>query len=411
LAGPRGRASASLKTGFTMLDKDLSTLVVPAKPAVRPRNLMDELFEAEGICSFDFFQAIRMLILAGKKDRILVGKDGPPQREIARFVAHLSLAFPASSIQLLTPSPEGQPPKMTINFMGMTGPSGVLPRHYTERLMLDAKGPEKGALQDWLDLFNHRFVSLFYRAWEKYHFFIPYERGQAAGREPDAFSRSLFSMIGLGSRSHRQRFRVCASEAEAALEPGFEQTREKELGKLDDFALLRFSGLFSHRPRCAVSLETFLEVYLQLPIKVFQFQGQWLHLNQDSQTATGSVNNRLGQDTLVGDRVWDVQSKVRIRLGPLTYNQFLDFLPDPAPVKKRKRIFLLAQLSRYYLGSEMDVEFQLVLKKEEVPAAQTGPHIRLGWNTWSRQNPYTKHADDTVFSVSDRLFMNDDAVD
>ena len=63
---------------------------------------------------------------------------------------------------------------------------------------------------------------------------------------------------------------------EPALEPGFEQTREKELGRLDDFALLRFSGLFSHRPRCAVSLEIFLQVYLQLPIQVFQFQGQWL---------------------------------------------------------------------------------------------------------------------------------------
>jgi type VI secretion system protein ImpH len=273
--------------------------------------------------------------------------------------------------------------------------------------LADAKGPEKKALQDWLDLFNHRFVSLFYRAWEKYHFFMPFERGQAAGREPDAFSRSLFSLIGLGSNSHRQRFRVCATEIEPALEPGYEQMREKELGRLDDFALLRFSGLFSHRPRCAVSLEVFLQVYLQLPVKIMQFQGQWLHLNQDSQTASGTLNNRLGQDSLVGDRIWDVQSKVRIRLGPLSYVQFLEFLPDRAAVKKRKRIFLLAQLVRFYVGAEMDVEFQLILKKDEVPAAQTGPHIRLGWNTWSRKRPYPKHAEDTVFSVSDHVFMND----
>jgi type VI secretion system protein ImpH len=394
-----------------MAESPSATLVVAAMPPPTVRTLKDELYEPEGICAFDFFQAIRLLIQLDRKERVLVGQDGPPHREIARFAAHLSLSFPASSVHQITPGADGQPPKMIVNFLGMTGPSGVLPRHYTERLMLEARGPEKRVLQDWLDLFNHRFVSLFYRAWEKYHFFLPYERGEAAGRDPDAFSRCLFSLVGLGSRSQRNRFRIAAREIKPVLEEGFDHPREKELGQLDDLALLRFSGLFAHRPRCAVSLETFLEVHLQLPIKVFQFQGQWLHLNPDSQTATGALNNRLGHDTLVGDRMWDVQSKVRIRLGPLTYMQFLEFLPDRSAVKKRKRIFLLAQLVRYYLGSEMDVEFQLVLKQGEVPAAQTGPHIRLGWNTWSRQLPYPKNADDTVFSVSDKVFMNDDAAD
>ena len=183
--------------------------------------------------------------------------------------------------------------------------------------------------------------------------------------------------------------------------------REKVLARLSDLALLRFGGLFSHRPRCATSMEVFLEVYLQLPVKVLQFQGHWLHLNTDSQTATGASNNRLGQDTLVGDRVWDVQSKIRIRLGPLTYEQFLEFLPDRTSLSRRKRIFLLAQLVRFYVGAELDFEFQLVLQKEEVPATQTGPHSRLGWNTWSRKKQYPRHADDTVFSVSDQLFVND----
>ena len=90
--------------------------------------------------------------------------------------------------------------------------------------------------------------------------------------------------------------------------------QEKILARLDDLALLRFGGLFAHRPRCALSLEMFLQVYLKLPVKVLQFQGQWLHLNSDSQTSMGSSNASLGQDTLVGNRIWDVQSKVRIRL-------------------------------------------------------------------------------------------------
>jgi type VI secretion system protein ImpH len=296
------------------------------------------------------------------------------------------------------------PPKMTVNFLGLTGPSGVLPRPYTERLMVETRGPERAALQDWLDLFNHRFTSLFYRAWEKYHFYLPYERGEAFQRDPDTFSRCLFSFVGIGFRSHRNRLRVASAEARPNVIGGEREMagRDKELARLDDLPFLRFGGFFAHRPRCALSLEIFLRVYLQLDVKVHQFEGQWLHLNAESQTSAGVRNSRLGQEVLVGDRIWDVQSKVRICLGPLNYLQFLDLLPDQTPVKRRKRIFLLAQLIRIYVGAEIDIEFQLLLKKADIPATQTGPHIRLGWNSWSRTQPYTNHAKDTIFTVSDR---------
>jgi type VI secretion system protein ImpH len=411
MATPSGSPPPPLRPDGVVLESatvgNPALAVAPAAPPVW--TLERELYKPEGICSFDFFQSIRLLNLLGLKDRVLVGGAGPPPREIVRFLAHLSLSFPASSIQQFVKGPEAQPPRMTVNFMGLTGPNGVLPRIYTERLWNDVKTSEKTALQDWLDLFNHRFISLFYRAWEKYRFYVSFERGESSQREPDAFSRSLFSLIGLGFRSHRDRFRVAFAETRRPDQTtgGERAPREKELARLSDLALLRFGGLFAHRPRCATSMEMFLQVYLQLPVKVLQFQGHWLHLNSDSQTAMGASNNRLGQDTLVGDRVWDVQSKVRIRLGPLTYEQFLEFLPDRTPLSRRKRIFLLAHLVRFYLGAEMDVEFQLVLQKEEVPATQTGPHSRLGWNTWSRKKAYPRHADDTVFAVSDQVWVND----
>jgi type VI secretion system protein ImpH len=383
------------------------------EPATLILSVEHQLHAEEGICAFDFFQSIRLLTLLKQTDRVQIGADGPPQREIVRFLAHLSLAFPASAMQKMVREAATQPALMTVNFMGLTGPSGILPRPYTERLWAEARGPEKNALQDWLDLFNHRFISLFYRAWEKYRFYLPFERGEAFQRDPDPFSRALFSLIGLGFRSHRNRFRVAHAEfhgfdagARGEEAPGESAVREKELARLDDLALLRFGGLFAHRPRCAVSLEMFLQAYLGLPVKVLQFQGQWLHLNESSQSSVGAGNNRLGQDTLVGDRIWDVQSKVRIALGPLRYVEFLEFLPDRTPLTRRKRIFLLAQLVQFYLGAEFDVEFQLLLKKDDVPAAATGPHSRLGWNTWSRTRPYPRPADDTVFAVSDRARIN-----
>jgi type VI secretion system protein ImpH len=371
-----------------------------------PPSLVQLLHGGETACAFDFFQAIRLLTRVHGKARARIGLDGPPQEEIVRFLAHVSLSFPASAIQRLVPAAQGQPAAMTVNFMGLTGPSGVLPRHYTERLFAEVRGDERNALRDWLDLFNHRIVSLFYRAWEKYRFYLPYERGEWRERDLDAFSRCLYSMVGLGFASHRGRFRVTYAEQPARTARTEPAVVQKELSRLDDSAFLRFSGLFAHRPRCAVSLETFLQIYLQLPVKVHQFQGQWLQLNEDSQSGVGMCNARMGQDTVVGARIWDMQSKIRISLGPLTYEQFLEFLPDRTALPRRKRIFLLAQIVRFYLGAETDVEVQLVLRKDDVPTVQAGPHSRLGWNTWCRRGPYPRHAEDTVFTVSERVCIN-----
>ena len=167
-------------------------------------------------------------------------------------------------------------PAMKVTFLGLTGPSGVLPRHYTElllRLQRDARGPERTALRAWLDLFNHRFIALFFRAWEKYRFYVAYERGEYEGREPDPFTRALFSLIGLGVPALRGRLRVSVNPAATpalwaelvpALRgrfrlPGAEgqgaAAHERVLARVDDLALLRYAGFLAHRPRCAVSLE------------------------------------------------------------------------------------------------------------------------------------------------------------
>src|SRR5262245_42205571 len=115
-------------------------------------------------------------------ERVPVGLAGPPPREVVRFRALPSLEFPASMLYTLLPATAEQPlPTMLVTFLGLHGPSGVLPRHYTDmvlRLERERRGEERRALRDWFDLFNHRFISLFYRAWEKYRFWLAHERGE-----------------------------------------------------------------------------------------------------------------------------------------------------------------------------------------------------------------------------------------
>ena len=349
---------------------------------------------------FDFFQAVRLLA-RGAPARQPVGEGGPPNAEIVRFRVHNTLTFPPSSIQKLEPATADVPvPVLTVNFLGLTGPAGVLPRHYTElieRMVREADNPERYVMRDWFDIFNHRFISLFWRAWAKYRFWLPFDRGDHLRAEPDLFTRMLFSLIGMGTPGLRDRLRV------TVVETVDDKRHERVLAKVNDFALLHYGGLLAHRPRCADSLEALLEDYFELPIRVQQLVGQWLQLTPDNQSRLGEAgqNNELGLTTVAGTRVWDVEGKIGLRIGPLDYEEYVALLPDPSAVVERKRFFLLVQMARLYVGPQFNLEVQLVLKRDKVPDCRlplsTADGLQLGWNAWIFSQSLARDPDETVF--------------
>jgi type VI secretion system protein ImpH len=328
-------------------------------------------------------------------------------------------------------------PTVTVNFLGITGPQGALPTHYTQlllRIAREGRGAERTALRDWLDLFNHRLVALYFRAWEKYRFPVPFLRyaiGRSGPRrrssvtpvgknecvlfldtererDPDAFTQTLFNLIGLGTPSLRRRLHVDAPAVDRNSSP-------RPLARIDDLALLHYAGLFAHKPRNAVGLEAIVREYFGLPGRVIQFTGQWLYLEPASQSRLPegdiAVNCELGVNAVAGERVWDVVSKFRIRLGPLHYSEFVEFLPDPAPLSARKGIFLLSQLVRLYVGMELDFEVQLALRGDEVPdlvladGGEDGLGVRLGWNTWMPGAWMPETVDDAVFDAQEAVVV------
>src|SRR5262245_15694803 len=258
---PAGRVAEPSRGGMT-LQQDST----PNRSSLESR-----LFQ-EGYL-FDFFQAVRVLQRLGR--RVPVGYAGPPKAEAVRFRAHISLSFPPSSIhELIRPDPDHPAPTMVEAFMGLTGPNGILPRHYTELLYRlererSERNPEKHALRDWFDLFNHRLVSLFYRAWEKYRFFVPYERGGFSRPEPDLFTSALYSLVGLGAAPLRNRLRVAVRKP-----AGDGDFQEMVLGKIENLVFLRYSGLLANQLRSAAGLQAILQDYFGLPVRVDQFVGQ-----------------------------------------------------------------------------------------------------------------------------------------
>jgi len=342
---------------------------------------------------FEFFQAVRMLEAVARMrhqqdaayQRKAVGRDESPRREVVRFRTLASHSFPPSEIVKLEAKGSGgqlddmdsDPPDMTIGFMGLTGPNGVLPRHYTQ-LMIDRSRHKDYALQRYFDLFNHRVISLFYRAWEKYRFPFAYER---AARSPDPnaedlFTRSLYSLVGFGIRMLRKQM------------------------EYSDETLLYYSGHYSHQPRNAIALELTIGDYFGLPAEVMQFHGQWLQIEPDDQSRMPTslslgANNRLGRNVVVGERVWSVESKFRIRLGPVNYRQFRQFTPSG------DSLVVLCQLTRTYVGAELDFDVQPIFLAAEIPKCQlqsdTKSPANLGWNTWLISRTPEHDADDAVF--------------
>ncbi|PYX88546.1 MAG: type VI secretion system baseplate subunit TssG [Acidobacteria bacterium] len=319
---------------------------------------------------FRFFQAVRLLQRL-TPERNPVGKFVHPSTEVVRFSARQSLTFPPSEVHALETVP-AKPPRMTVNFMGLTGPEGMLPLCYTEFVM-ERLQKRDTALADFFDIFNHRFISLFYQAWEKHHFGVRYERG-----EKDLLSEHLGDLIGLGTAGLQNRL----------------------LPEVRDESLFYYTGLLAQRPHSAVALEQVLEDYFEVPVAVEQFAGMWYRLEKKSQTClqeTDRPYESLGFGAVVGDEVWDQQSLARIRLGPLSLDEYLDFLPTG------NAYGALKSLVRFYSGDEIDFEVQLVLRRDETPPATLGSEGKtapqLGWVTWVKTAPMGRDPRETIIRL------------
>ncbi|QEM81519.1 type VI secretion system baseplate subunit TssG [Halomonas binhaiensis] len=314
---------------------------------------------------FGFFQLVRLLRLhyshQGRLD-----PESRPHEDPLRFRTKLSLEFPASEISDLTfestkrLSPLEQPlTEVQVTFMGLIGPSGVLPRPYTETLIDRHIQLRDDAAHAFLDLFSHRMTALFYQAWQKYRFFIEYERKGEAD-----FERQLHALLGLTERSTALLTdRHAKGEGEANL--------PREL-----FGY--FAGLLGQRPRNTHNLQVMLGFYFGVSCQVRPFSGRWLDIPERERTCLGSRNAQLGQSAVAGNRVWDYQSCVRIALGPLLREDFQRFQPGSPDYAQ------LVELIRFYLGAELDFEIELELEAREVPAARLGGSDgvtlgRMGW--------------------------------
>ena len=294
---------------------------------------------------FEFDAAVAVLTQAAAR---LGATDIP-----VRFRAATGLGFIAADVAAVEQDGAGYTVETGIT--GLTGPSGVLPRPYTE--LVNAERRQRSpALAAFLDLLAQRPVAAFAAAGVKYQ---PHRAARASHGSENGLRHALMALAGYGTPHLAPR--LAAGE-----EP-----------------LLFYAGVFATHPRSADRLSAIVSDWLDDPVAVEQFSGAWLEIGAEAGSALPRAGrpgqfNQLGVDAAVGTRYWDIQSRVRLRLGPLSWSRFKELAPDQ-PLFAR-----LSSLVRAYLGPHMGFSINPVLSASEIPrpVLGAGTMSRLGWNVW-----------------------------
>jgi type VI secretion system protein ImpH len=238
-------------------------------------------------------------------------------------------------------------------------------------LILDRRRERDFVLHDFLDLFNHRLISLFYRAWEKYRYPLVYERTRA--EQVNLFERAGFSVLGLGQPGLRAKL------------------------PYDARALLARAHVFRIGGTSALGLADLVTSYFGVTAAVQQFVPGWYVVDEEQCSRLGRQACELGVSLSLGSRVQVCQSRFRICLGPLSWDDFRAFLPQGDGFR------VLAEIVRLATGPEYDFDFQLRLNADDVPPLRLGIVDEqgapwLGWSTWLYRADRGQDVDEVVIN-------------
>lgn len=311
---------------------------------------------------FDFFQLLRWLENI-YRERPRIAEAERPGDDLVRLGQIPSLAFAPSTVASCEPGGGGQPARVAVHFFGLFGPQGPLPVHLTEYARDRWRNDRDPTLVRFADIFHHRLLALFYRAWANAQPTVQYDRA-----ESDRFAVYVGSLLGIGMPALFDR------------------------DALPDNAKRYFAGTLACQTRHPDGLRGMLAAYFQLPVAIEEFVGAWISLPKDCHCRLGESlrTGTLGQLTLLGERAWDCAQTFRIVLGPVGLPQFLRLLPGGDSLR------CLTALVRNYAGDELAWELVLILKKEEVPPTRLGDCGQLGWTTWLACESRGRDADDML---------------
>lgn len=308
---------------------------------------------------FGFYEAMR-LIECHYKDKARLGETLRSADDVIRLGQAPSSAFAPST--LASAKLENKDLlRLKVYFFGMFGPNGALPLHLTEYANDRLRNARDESLIYFMDIFHHRLLSLFYRAWANKEPTVHYDRP-----DQDRFHIYTGSLLGIGSPEMQDRDRM------------------------PDNSKMHYAGHMSSQTHHAEGLSSVLQSYFKVPVSIKEFIGEWLIIPEANRCYLGMSldGGKLGQNAVMGGKSWQRQYKFRVVIGPMDLDEYEDLLPGKDKLKQ------VSTILKNYLGLELTWDINLILKKEEIPKTKLGEYGQLGWTSWLNNKPPQADSDE-----------------
>ncbi len=318
---------------------------------------------------FDFYQAMR-LIECHYADKPRLGQSLKATDDAIRLGQAVEMDFAPSALAAWEAGVEGHPDRLLVRFLGLFGPNGPLPLHLTEYARERARNHDDKTFLRFADIFHHRILSLFYRAWADAQPAVHYDRIEKDIAE-DRFSGYIGSLFGINAASLRER------------------------DAMPDRAKLHFAGQLACQTRHADGLCAIVTDFFGIDTRIQQFTGEWMEIAMREQTRLGvhQQAGSLGLSTVLGERVYACQYKFRIELGPMDIGHYRGMLPGQFGLAE------LVAIVHNYIGDELVWDVRLVLRKDDIPPLRLDGSAQLGWTSWLGCKNDGKDAADLTLSV------------
>lgn len=289
--------------------------------------------------TYDFFSLAR---------RLEAGSDGPgfgrskrPSEDPVRFGQHASMQFSPRSVHSIKSSDEALIIKLL--FSGIFGPNGAMPFHLTEWATDRRQHANDTTLEDFADIFHHRFFSLFYRAWADTDPVVAMDSPEQA----DVFKKYIGAIGG-----------VYNTDSDDFLDYG----RRFYMSHI---------GPSSARPE---ALKQVIADSFNSDVEIIEYVGSWLDIGQEDCAALSDCE--LGSGQILGGSVWSRTGKFEIVIGPMSAEKFNEFLPG------EKNANLIREIVIALVGLDFDWQVRLLRASDTIENASLNGQARLGYDTW-----------------------------
>lgn len=296
--------------------------------------------------SFHVWQAV-WLSEQITKDKFPERKDFLLDQDGLKFRPHANYEFPPRDIRAINYN--GREFEFVLNFLGLYGINSPLPRCYHEQVAIQCRihGVGDVPLQNFYDIFNNRFYWLYYQSWKKYRFYLYLNRDYK-----NKVVQRINSFTGRGLFSKSKKTVV------------------------NDIALLKFSGLLSSRVKNKDGLQIILSFFFpKYKIEIKEFVPKWIPLSDIP--SLGDRDFKLGENSFIGESALDYMSRICIKIGKLTFEEYINFLPGTEYSER------LIELLKIYLNDGLEFDFEFDIKPDTIAdVSWDDDRLKLGSTLW-----------------------------